>query len=54
MAFCTGVLGLLWFVAWMFIVSDTPSEHKRISEAEKTYINDTVGMAGDDKKKKVE
>ncbi|KAK3593079.1 hypothetical protein CHS0354_038105 [Potamilus streckersoni] len=33
-----GGLGLVWFVAWMLVVADTPWEHSRISEEEKLYI----------------
>nr|XP_028578608.1 sialin isoform X4 [Podarcis muralis] len=33
-----GALGVLWFIFWMLIVSDTPETHKRISHAEKEYI----------------
>jgi ACS family sodium-dependent inorganic phosphate cotransporter-like MFS transporter 5 len=41
--YLTGGLGILWFVAWMLLVSDTPDCHPRISESEKTYINYTLG-----------
>ncbi|XP_028578608.2 sialin isoform X1 [Podarcis muralis] len=33
-----GALGVVWFIFWMLIVSDTPETHKRISHAEKEYI----------------
>ncbi|XP_050396704.1 sialin isoform X1 [Patella vulgata] len=33
-----GTLGLIWFVLWMFLVSDTPGQHKRISAIERKYI----------------
>uniref|UniRef100_A0A8D0C9F8 Sialin n=1 Tax=Salvator merianae TaxID=96440 RepID=A0A8D0C9F8_SALMN len=33
-----GALGVLWFIFWMAIVSDSPETHKRISHAEKEYI----------------
>jgi ACS family sodium-dependent inorganic phosphate cotransporter len=33
-----GGLSLIWCVLWVLFVSDTPSNHKFISEAEKDYI----------------
>ncbi|XP_043111450.1 sialin [Puntigrus tetrazona] len=33
-----GAVGLLWFFLWACFVSNSPSSHKRISEAEKAYI----------------
>uniref|UniRef100_A0A8C2QBL3 Sialin n=1 Tax=Cyprinus carpio TaxID=7962 RepID=A0A8C2QBL3_CYPCA len=33
-----GAVGLLWFFLWACFVSNNPSSHKRITEAEKTYI----------------
>jgi MFS transporter, ACS family, solute carrier family 17 (sodium-dependent inorganic phosphate cotransporter), member 5 len=40
-----GGFGILWFGAWMFWVSDAPSSHRRISEEEKEYIeNSLVGQ----------
>lgn len=41
--YLTGGLGIVWFVAWMLLVSDTPDSHPRISESEKTYINNSLG-----------
>ncbi|XP_023373046.1 sialin [Otolemur garnettii] len=37
-----GVLGILWFILWMWFVSDTPETNKRISQAEKEYIASTL------------
>ncbi|XP_071147741.1 sialin-like isoform X2 [Mytilus edulis] len=33
-----GMASFLWFVLWMFFVSGSPVEHKRISHEEKEYI----------------
>ncbi|XP_062319477.1 sialin [Osmerus eperlanus] len=33
-----GAVGLVWFVLWVLLVSNTPSTHPRISEQEKRYI----------------
>jgi len=37
-----GALGLLWFLLWMLCASESPNEHKRISEDERQYIVDTL------------
>nr|KAG5687655.1 hypothetical protein BaRGS_027547 [Batillaria attramentaria] len=37
-----GVLGLLWFVGWTFIVFDSPAEHPRISPEERDYITTSL------------
>ncbi|XP_060604620.1 sialin-like isoform X2 [Ruditapes philippinarum] len=48
-----GILSFVWFVLWMFFVSDTPSQHKRITKAERNYIKhalkDSVNSDGDKK-----
>lgn len=33
-----GLLGLLWFPVWMYVVSETPSSHPTITEEELEYI----------------
>ncbi|XP_076141753.1 sialin [Alosa pseudoharengus] len=33
-----GVVGMVWFVLWAALVSNTPSTHPRISEQERLYI----------------
>ncbi|ESO94691.1 hypothetical protein LOTGIDRAFT_54049, partial [Lottia gigantea] len=33
-----GIAGVVWFVLWMILVSDSPKDHKRISEIERKYI----------------
>lgn len=33
-----GTLGCVWFVAWCFLVYDSPDTHPRISEVERAYI----------------
>ncbi|KAK6742549.1 hypothetical protein RB195_010048 [Necator americanus] len=37
-----GIIGLLWCIIWIYMVSDRPSNHPRISEAEKQYITKAV------------
>lgn len=36
--YLTGLLGCAWFMIWIFIASDTPEEHKFISQEERKYI----------------
>jgi ACS family sodium-dependent inorganic phosphate cotransporter-like MFS transporter 5 len=38
-----GGLAVVWFVAWIFIVYDTPASHPRISFEEKNYIISQIG-----------
>ncbi|XP_058517373.1 sialin isoform X2 [Ochotona princeps] len=33
-----GIVGIFWFILWIWIVSDTPETHKTISHYEKEYI----------------
>ncbi|XP_068027016.1 sialin isoform X4 [Melanerpes formicivorus] len=33
-----GALGVLWFIFWMCLVSDTPERHRSIAHAEREYI----------------
>nr|XP_020008220.1 sialin-like isoform X1 [Castor canadensis]XP_020008221.1 sialin-like isoform X1 [Castor canadensis]XP_020008222.1 sialin-like isoform X1 [Castor canadensis] len=33
-----GIIGILWFILWIWLVSDTPETHKTISHYEKRYI----------------
>ena len=45
---------MAWFVAWMFLVFDTPENHPRISGSEKTYIQQSLkGATGAQKDVKV-
>ncbi|KAK2824551.1 hypothetical protein Q5P01_021726 [Channa striata] len=37
-----GVVGLVWFVLWAFLVFDSPNTHPRISEQERLYITHSL------------
>ncbi|TRY68438.1 hypothetical protein TCAL_01361 [Tigriopus californicus] len=39
-----GSLGLGWFFLWSLFVYDSPSKHPHISEAERTYIQESIGI----------
>ena len=37
-----GMLGIVWFVIWLFVAFDDPASHPRISSAEKEYIESSM------------
>lgn len=39
----TGTVGSIWYAAWIFLVYDSPAEHPRISQAERKFIEDSLG-----------
>ncbi|KAL3863143.1 hypothetical protein ACJMK2_004912 [Sinanodonta woodiana] len=41
-----GMMSLVWFVLWMLLVSDTPVQHKRISQIEREYILQSLSVDG--------
>jgi ACS family sodium-dependent inorganic phosphate cotransporter len=43
--YVTGVVGLIWSIAWFFVVYDSPAEHPRITEEERHYIESAIGDA---------
>lgn len=43
-----GLLGIVWFVFWMFLVYDTPNKHPRISRSERNYIEKSIRPKKDD------
>ncbi|XP_025084627.1 sialin-like isoform X4 [Pomacea canaliculata] len=50
MSFCfTGIGNLVWVVVWFVVTADTPAKHKRISEAERNYIQSSIGDTPEDK-----
>ncbi|XP_026761732.1 putative inorganic phosphate cotransporter [Galleria mellonella] len=42
-----GGLGIVWFIAWMLLVYDTPRTHPRICPKEIEYITSTIGDQGE-------
>uniref|UniRef100_A0A674E1P3 Solute carrier family 17 member 5 n=1 Tax=Salmo trutta TaxID=8032 RepID=A0A674E1P3_SALTR len=40
-----GIVGIVWFILWALLVSNTPSTHLRISEQERLYITSTLNKA---------
>uniref|UniRef100_A0A8C7KFG3 Sialin n=1 Tax=Oncorhynchus kisutch TaxID=8019 RepID=A0A8C7KFG3_ONCKI len=47
----TGIVGIVWFILWALLVSNTPSTHPRITEQERLYItsslNKELTLSGD-------
>lgn len=39
-----GLLGIVWFGCWMYLVYDKPSEHPRISRKERVYIERSLQL----------
>ncbi|ETN57893.1 sodium-dependent phosphate transporter [Anopheles darlingi] len=42
--FC-GIFGTVWYVAWLYLVYDSPSEHPRIHPAERKFIESSLGIS---------
>jgi MFS transporter, ACS family, solute carrier family 17 (sodium-dependent inorganic phosphate cotransporter), member 5 len=42
--FC-GVVGTIWYIAWLYYVYDSPEEHPRIHPKEKEYILTSLGTS---------
>ncbi|XP_030560792.1 sialin [Drosophila novamexicana] len=40
-----GVFGMLWFIAWQFLVYDSPAQHPRIAQSEQRYIEKSLGAS---------
>ncbi|PVD36710.1 hypothetical protein C0Q70_03696 [Pomacea canaliculata] len=48
--YLSGRIGnLVWVVVWFVVTADTPAKHKRISEAERNYIQSSIGDTPEDK-----
>lgn len=41
--YVTGAIGLVWSVAWFFLIFDSPRQHPRITIEERQYIEDSIG-----------
>ena len=38
-----GVVGLMWCVAWWWVVKDSPEQDRSITDAELEYLRTTIG-----------
>lgn len=41
--YVTGLIGLLWYGFWIYLIYDSPSTHPTISDKERKYIEDSLG-----------
>jgi len=50
----TSIFGFMWLPLWLWLVADSPQTHRTISEKEKNYICNNLGLdSGDEKKANV-
>ena len=49
----TSILGFIWLPLWLWLVADSPRSHRTISEKERDYICEHIGIGTNDKKKSV-
>src|SRR5690349_9493174 len=47
----TAIFGFIWFPLWLWLVADSPHSHRTISEREKNYITEALGIGIHDKTK---
>lgn len=40
--YTTGVIGLLWSIAWFFLIFDSPADHPRITAEERIYLESKI------------
>jgi sugar phosphate permease len=48
----TGIFGFIWLPLWLWLAADSPQSHQIISERERNYICEHIGISTDQKKKK--
>lgn len=41
--YVTGLVGVVWSIAWFLLIFDSPSKHPRISDEERTFIEEAIG-----------
>ncbi|OXU26091.1 hypothetical protein TSAR_011161 [Trichomalopsis sarcophagae] len=46
--YITSMLGLVWYVFWLFLVYDSPRQHPRITDDEKNYILKSLAESTDE------
>ena len=42
--FLPGLLGIIWYCLWLFIVAESPAEHSTITKEELEYIQNSIGF----------
>ncbi|CAF5036821.1 unnamed protein product, partial [Rotaria magnacalcarata] len=48
--FLTSMLGFIWLPLWLWLVADSPQSHRTISEQERNYICERIGINSNDRK----
>ncbi len=48
-----GIGGIVWFLLWILMVSNSPASHPRISSEERDYIETSIASESGYKSKKV-
>lgn len=48
-----GVFGLLWFIGWIYYSSESPATHSSISQEERIYIENAIGVTTNSTSNKV-
>ncbi|XP_034186389.2 sialin-like [Osmia lignaria lignaria] len=51
--YVTSLVGVVWYVFWLFLVYDSPQQHPRISDKEKKYILDNLGDSVDEQETRI-
>lgn len=41
--YVTGLIGIFWYLVWLYVVYDTPKQHPRVTAEERTYIEEKLG-----------
>jgi ACS family sodium-dependent inorganic phosphate cotransporter-like MFS transporter 5 len=44
------MLGFIWLPLWLWLVADSPQSHRTISERERNYICERIGINSNDRK----
>jgi len=44
--YVTGVISIAWSLLWFVLVFDSPSEHPRIADEERRFIENAIGSSG--------
>jgi MFS transporter, ACS family, solute carrier family 17 (sodium-dependent inorganic phosphate cotransporter), other len=47
--YVTGIISTVWSVLWFFLVYDSPSEHPRIADEERRFIENAIGTSASPK-----
>ena len=41
---CVGIVAVVWFIAWCWIVAESPGDHHSISQEELEHIQHSIGF----------